>query len=391
MAISAPLLPCTITAYTQQDLLDLFERLLPEHYLEPLKLIGPGYEVLQAAAKMGERLSLAVERFACDALILSSEGGRFATGRVEFYRANPNPEGPTATVVILKGTTVRSSKGGRTYRTTEDATFLGTDLGPFSVGVEAIFEGYNYNEPGIVVTPDGSSLPGEIDTIVSLVEDPPMGDVTFQVRHPVSTTGGSDAALDQHGADRLIFRGPGEADDSYRGRIRALPDNISPDAVDRALQQLLLPYGASYNFIETFELGYQTCWDAPAESITGSVFDPNLFCYDDPRNPRPFRNRWLDENDHRGAFIVTVPAFGPVADYGMAYDDTAMNAAALTNPLGLRAVGAWDAPGTLGFGYLVGSWDGYDLARATSMKTLYDTLQSIKAAGIAAALELEGE
>jgi hypothetical protein len=436
---AAPFLPCSIEAFTQQDLLDLFERLLPQHYLAPLKETGPGYEVLQAAAAMGARLSQAVARYACGAFILSSTGGAKATGSIEFYRPTPNAEG--IPVTILAGTVVKSSKGGRRYVTTANAVFAPSDLGPFTVPVEALLQGYNYNEPGIVVTADGTSLEGEIDTIVTLVEDPPVGDVTFRVRHPIATTGGVDPALDQHGIDRLIFRGVSETDDTYRGRVRALPDNISPNAVDRALQQLLLPYNLSYDFIETFELGYVTCWDGPADSIPGSPYDPDLLCYDDPRSPSPFRARWLDESEMRGAFIVVVPAFGPLTDYGVAYDDTAVNATQLSNPYGSRAVGAWDAElvyelgpyanalarttasvitadigkyavqlddGTVwrltsivptwsqnftteSFGYLLGCWDGYDVARATVMKTLYDTLQNIKAAGTAAVVELEGQ
>ncbi len=436
---SAPFLPCPIEPYTQQELLDLFERLLPHHYLDPLKTIGPGYEVLQAAAAMGARLSQAVERYGCGAFILSSTGGAKAVGAVEFYRPAPNEEG--IPVTILKGTVVKSSKGGRKYVTTADAVFAPSDLGPFTVPVEALLTGYNYNEPGIVMTADGSALEGEIDTIVTLVEDPDVGDVTFRVRHPTTTTGGVDASLDQHGKDRQILRGISEGDESYRGRIRAIPDNISPNAVDRALQQLLLPYNLSYEFIETWEMGYTTCWDGPPDEIPGSQYDPNMFCYDDPRSPSPFRGRWLDENEMRGAFIVVVPYFGPLADYGMAYDDTAANATALSNPFGRRAVGAWDSsliyelgpyanaaaraaavvvPADIGkfaiqsddgtiwkltsifptwvqhytpesFGYLLGAWDGYDVPRATAMKTLYDTLQSIKAAGTAAVLELEGE
>jgi hypothetical protein len=438
--VGAPFLPCPIVAFTQQDLLDLYERLLPPHYIEPLKTIGPGYEILQAAAAAGARLSQAVERYGCAAYILSATGGAKATGAVEFYRPAANAEG--IPVTILKGTVVKSSRGGRKFITTADAVFAASDLGPFTVPVEAFLEGYNYNEPGIVLAADATVLEGEIDTIVTLVENPDVGDVTFRVRHPTTTFGGVDAALDQHGIDRQILRGIGEADDSYRGRIRALPDNISPNAVDRALQQLLLPYDLAYEFIETFEMRYTTCWDGPPAEILGSEYDPNMFCYDDPRSPSPFRGRWLDENEVRGAFIVVVPYFGPIADYGMAYDDTAANATALANPFGSRAVGAWDSAivyelgpyanaaartGATGlvaadvgkfalqlddgttwklatiaptwvqhypvdsFGYLLGAWDGYDVPRATAMKTLYDTLQSIKAAGIAAVLELEGE
>ena len=335
----APLLPCPIVAFTQQDFLDMFERLLPNHYLAPLKEVGPGYEVLQAAAAVGARMSQAVERFACDAYILSSEGGAKATGFVEFYRPGPNAEG--IAVTVLAGTVVKSSRGGRRYVTTANQIFGPTDLGPFTVPIEASLQGYNYNEPGIVVAADGGTLEGEIDTIVTLVESPDVGDVTFLVRHPAATTGGLDPSMDQHGGDRLIFRATGETDSSYRGRVRALPDNISPDAVERTLQQILTPHGIGYSVIETWEMGYQTCWDGPAASIPGSIYDPNLWCWDDPRTPTPFRARWLDENDMRGAFIVVVTSAAN------AFPDV--------------------------------------------MKTLYDTLQGIKAAGTSVAIELEGD
>jgi len=386
---SSPFLPPAAQGYTQQDLLDMLERILPMHYLQPLKDPGPGYELYQAAAKVGERLSLAVQRFSGDAYILSSSGGVKATGSVVLYRDAPSVEG--IPVVVKAGTTFRASKSGRLFVATADVTFAPAALGPLNIPVAALYEGYNYNEPGVVLTPDGTSLEGEIDTIVTLVEDPPMGDITIRARQESEVTGGLSPALDQQGADRGIYRGVGELDASYRGRIRALPDNISPNAVDRALQQLLLPFGISYDFIETFDVRYQTCWDAPPDSIAGSQYDPNLFCYDDPRSPVPFRNRWLDESEHRGAFIVAVPAYGPVSDVGLAYDDTAMNAADLANPLGNRAVCAYDAPASVeSFGYRLGCFDGYDVGRATTMKALYDTLQNIKAAGIAAVVELEG-
>lgn len=384
MAIAPP-----VIAFTQQELLELYERLLPQHYLAPLISPGPGYEALQGFAKMIERVSKATERLGLGGFILTADGGAKALGQVEFYREAPNAEG--ITVVIKAGTKVRSSKGGRDYLTTADVSFLAAELGPKLAQVEAVAKGYEYNEPGIVVAADGTLLEGEIDTIVTLVESPDAGDITFKVRHPTSTAGGKDAFLDQLGLDRGISRAAGEADEPYRDRIRALPDNISPDAVDRGMQQLLLPYGQSYQFIETWDIAYQTCWDGPGEVIPGSNYDPNLFCFDDPRPTVPFRNRWLDYNEARGAFIVVVPRFGPLLDVGMAYDDAASNASQLSNPLGRRAVGAWDVPATLGFGYLQGAWDGYDLTGAATFKTVYDTLQRIKAAGIAAVLELQGE
>lgn len=339
--------------------------------------------------------------------------------------------------------------------------------------------------------PSGAVLPGEIDTIKTLLEDPEMGDLTIMVSQAVATSGGRDAALDALGADRGIIRNENEPDEKYRARITALPDTISPAAVARACQRFLEPYQAlNFTILETFEPGYQTCWDAPISAIVGSAFDPNLFKYDDPdADAVPFRNRWLDETDHRGGFITWVPSLQPIAESGMqfyplpeTYEDLAGQvgaAASITNPGayqrarvsgltgvtsasvghflviagaassanngtfliinfvdsftvdiqnaaavmpdgnngsilwqeqervvedanptahgsalldGKRAPSIYDAPNTIAdLGYQPGVWDGYDAPHAAVYKGLHDTIQSIKAAGISAALELRGQ
>lgn len=385
----APFLPPPITAYTQEELLRLYDRIYPPGYIEPLRSPGPGYEVLQASAKGGARVSLAVERASASLFFLSATGGAYATGSVHLFRPAPHPEG--IDVVVKRGTIVMSSVGGRRYFTTEDVTFVAAALGPFLVGVQAEAQGYEWNEPGPRITAAGVVLPGEIDTIVTLVEEPAVGDITIRVLQVTDTIGGKDATLDALGGDRGMPRVDGEADDAYRGRVRALPDNISPDAIERALQQLLFPLGGGYSFIETWELTLQTCWDAPDDVIAGSNFDPNLFVYDDPRPSAPFRNRWLDESTFDGAFIVVVPLLQAVQDFGPVFDDTGMIPGDFQTDLGRRAVSAWDTPDDLGFSYLLGCWDGEDVALATTMKTVYETLLRLKAAGISVALELEGE
>lgn len=385
----APFLPPPVTAFTQAELLRLYDRVYPPGYIEPLKSPGPGYEVLQASAKVGARTSLAVERASASLFFLSASEGAYASGFVQLFRPAPHPE--AITVVVKQGTSVRSSKGGRRYFTTADVTFGPTDLGPITVGVVAEAMGYEWNEPGPRVTADGTLLHGEIDTVDTLVEDPEVGDITIRVVQIADTTGGKDATLDALGLDRGMPRVDGEADDAYRGRIRALPDNISPDAIERALQQLLFPVGGGYSFIEAWSLALQTCWDAPDDIIPGSNFDPNLFVYDDPRPDVPFRNRWLDESTFDGAFIVVVPLLPAMREFGTAYDDTGLIPGDFQTSLGARALSVWDAPDDLGFGYLLGAWDGEDVGLATTWKTVYETLLRLKAAGISVALELEGE
>jgi len=387
---ASPKLPCPIDPYSQNDLLGLFDRLLPPHYIAPLKSPGPGYELLQMTAQVGARLSEAVERFACAAFILSASGGSFATGTVQLFRQAAIPDGVT-TVVVKAGTVVTSSLGGRSFITTADVTFAPSALGPFDVPVISVAMGYEYNETGTKTAADGASLPGEVDTIVTLVEDPAYGDPTILVTQGADITGGVDASLDQQGLDRGLGRFGSESDTAYAARIRTLPDTISPDAVDRAMELLFVPYNATFTFIETWDIGYQTCWDGPGGPIAGSSYDSNLFCFDDPRPAIPFRNRWLNETDFRGGFIVVVPNLAAIQDVGMAYDDTATGPNSLQTPIGKRAVGAYDVPSTLIASELQGGYDGFDVVKQVVYKSVWTSLQNIKAAGVTAAVELAGQ
>lgn len=381
--------PPPITALEQGDFLDMFERLLPDHYLEPLKNPGPGYEALQAFAKVGERLSQAVEHASAGLFMMSAEGGRFATGIVEFYRPAANGEG--ITVVVKAGTMLLASKTGVRFKTLTDVTFVAADLGPFVVEVQSEAQGYEYNVAGSVLAADGTVMQGEIDTIDVLVEDPALGDTTIVVRqHADATSDGRDATLDQHGADRRIFRAPGEGDDLYRGRVRSLPDNISPNAFERTLRQLMDPFGISFDMIETWELRYQTYYDAPDDAIVGSVFDPDLFFYDDPRPNIPFRNRWVSDKDFPGGVIVVLTPNGPLEDRALYYDDPDNSPADRLGPYGTRAPSFYDVPDSYAL-EPQGFYDGFDVLQASVYKRLFETLNSIKAAGVDVAVELAGQ
>lgn len=385
-------LPGPIVALTQQQLLDLMDRLLPPGYIDTLKSPGPGFEVLQSYAKIFERAAQAAETLGDDSQIFSSASAARAAGSVELFRAAAHPE--AITVVVQAGTVVTTSNGGRDFVTLENVTFASAALGPFTVAIEAVAPGYEWNVTGQVTTADGTVLEGEIDAIKTLVEDPQLGDLTIQVRQITSTSGGTDAALDAIGADRGIERQPNETNDLYRRRVQQLPDTVSRGAIVRALEAVFDPINANFTLIETFEITYQTCWDAPSSVIAGSDFDPNLFVYDDPDLDRiPFRNRWLDENDFRGAFIVVVPNLEPLRDFGMAWDDTAVIPTDLVSPTtgGVRALSAYDVPISLGLGIQQGAYDGFDVERAALFLGLFDTLQEIKAGGVLAVLELEGQ
>lgn len=392
--------------------LRLFDSIMPDWYMVPLKTTAnSGYELFRAAAKVGARLSLAVQRFESLNLSMFSAGGSYATGTVEFYREDD----ANGAVTIGAGTIVSCGAGGRGFITTQNAEFGATDLGPVTVPVRALVKSFQYNVPGKVVTPvSGIELPGAIDTIRRMIQlDPTTGERTFiepnmLVQNINPTTGGAPSVLDQIGADRGVVRAAGESDTKYRYRVRNLPDTVSPDAFRRFLSTVFDLYGFTYDFIETFEKDYQTCYDYPSDQVGTPTYlsaplpadlidhkDVCVWDWPDYGDDVPMRNRWLDEVEHRGTVIVGVPSLPAQRDVGMAYDDTAMVSTdrdEVTGQItGRRALSAYDVISTLDTDFgPQGGYDGFDLPRRGFYLTLLQNLNAIKAAGVVVILERRG-
>lgn len=367
--------PCPVTALSEQDFLDMFDRIFPQSWIGPLKSPGPGYELLQAFAAVGARLSQAVANTGCDLFVGTANRGSLATGAVSVSR----PAANTQDVTLKAGTVVRALRGQRDFVTTQDLLIPAASVGPLSVPVAAIARGYEWNRPGQATAADGTVLPGEIDSIWTLVEDPPAADLTLQVSQLDPTTGGRDPALEQLAMDVGLAAQGGESVEHLRQRIRALPDTVSPGALRRFLATDLSPYGVTATFIETWSLSYQTAWDAP-DGPAGDGYDPTLFVYDDPRSMNPFQNVWLDEIEMRGFVIIVVPQLLPLDDSGMAYDDPAN----VSETVG-RAVSTWDPPDALTAPEL-GAYDGYDGGASQVLGALFDQLGRVLAGGVGFAI-----
>lgn len=400
---AAPIVPvsggaveCDAVMYDKQHFLDLFDRLYPFDYLAPMKASrNAGYEAFQAWAALGERISLAAERLECGNIIMSAPGPSRATGTVEFYRT----EATSGAFTVLKGTVVATSRGDRRFRTTSDVSFGSLSLGPVTANVEAVDYGYEYNVPGQLITPTSSiTLEGEIDTVYAAVTSP--GYIPeLKVKQILPTTGGVPAMLDALGADRGLTRGQGESDDAFRLRVRTLADTVSPGAIKRAAAAALNPYGLSWQFIETWDVAYQTAYDAPSPNSgtptyqatppTNPRYDSTLFVYDDPRPEYPFRNRYLDDVEARGAFIIAVRNT-TLYDVGLAYDDPGATPADFHNPTTGRSRGtaAYDLTSSMNPNLVFPSvYDGFDTLKASIYSGLYNTLQEIKAGGVTAIIE----
>ncbi len=372
------------TFLSEADILAVLDRVMPEWYLEPLKSPGPGYEWFQALAQALSRVSLAVARTDSSMSVIYSHGGALSTALVEFFR----PTIGTGQFIIKAGTIVRTSVSNRSYQVVADLT-MGSGALTVQGLVQAVAPAYEYDVPGPVTTADGTVLPGEIDSVVIPILDPVFAEPSIQVRQLVDATGGKSPVLDQLGLDRNIGRRPGEDDATYKGRIRQLPDTVSPAALRRQLDAIFVVMGLEYSLIETWESRYQTCWDAPDSTISGATGDvaADVFVYDDTRQ-EPFRGRWMDEHDHVAGLVLVVPETGAWSDRSLAYDDDG----SVVTTFGWRSTSAYDAPDADVSTLLrVPAYDGVDVGHQLFYKHLSDLMRQIKGGGTNVAIELKGQ
>lgn len=268
--------------YSQQDFLDLFKRLLPDHYLQPLIDPGPGYELLESYAALNARVSEAVQRVGTGNYILSAYSGSYSEGTVQFYR-----EATVFGAVLLKQGTIVGTEDGYTYETLQDIGVGSGALVSAPVPVRATVRGWLYDKPGPVTCADGSLIPGSINQIVRPNLPSPASpsfnyDPTLKVRQLTDVLGGSAPMLEGLGADRGLPRRDGETVDQYRVRLTQLPDTVTPHAL---LTQFVSTIGLRLQirglrwwFVEGWDLRVQMCWDAT----------PNVVVTNTPGSPIPF-------------------------------------------------------------------------------------------------------
>lgn len=369
--------------HTQADFLALADNVLPDWYLDPMKAAvgtdgsgvttGAGYELVQAFASMFSQASLAVGTMQVLATLTYSSGGQNALAAVQLYRTSLT----SGTFTVKAGTIVKTSKTNRSYQVTQDVTF-GSNAYFVTVLVSSLGQDQDYNVKGPVVTADGTALPGEIDTMWLPILVPPYAEPALMVHQVADAYGGCAPVLDALGLDRGIERAAGESDTNYKKRARAVPDTISPGAIRRHLDAIFYPARLNYDAIETWQYKYNSCWDAPVGVTSGQFGNLVNLAFDDASTTR-FVPRWMDEIDHRSAFVLVTPTLPTAHDRGEVYDDPALL------PDITRGVSAWDSPA---FDYLSlsGAFDGGDnvgqASQATFLKSVWNLLQNIKGGGV---------
>jgi hypothetical protein len=134
--------------------------------------------------------------------------------------------------------------------------------------------------------------------------------------------GGRDPVLDELGDERRVYRATGESDDSYRERVAEPADTISPNAIRRAGNAVMVP------------LGGQVCLREVGSALLPGLFYDAGSSSDSPQNrahnfawdmdftlgPLDRFKLWLSLEEFRAFFLVGVPSLG-LGDFGFGWDD----------------------------------------------------------------------
>jgi hypothetical protein len=367
---------CPVVGFTQAQLLAIIERSYPREYLEGLRSSPTGgYEQLEAAALVFERVSRAVAELYCCSLLAYAHGPAFSTGVVEFVRET-DAEGA---ITIKAGSFVAASANGRRFVISADVVFGPTDLGPVAVAVVAEEPDQAYDLQGVFLSASGQTLPGEVDTIAELALGSGF-DPNMQVRQLASFSGGRTPCLDGLGQDLLVPRFEGESDDRYRLRIIQKPDTVSPAAIERGLDLLLNALGlhACLREVGTERLP-GIFYDAGSSADSPQV-PANNYAYDMDFSTRPADRFkvWLDAASFRGFFLVGLPPVPDLADFGMAYDGAVTDVFPQQNAYDTTSL---TQPNV--------AYDGFSTLNTSLYMAIYDMINEKRAAGVGFELYLE--
>ena len=218
-------------------------------------------------------------------------------------------------------------------------------VGGANAGTLARLVGFVGGPPNAVRLADGPALVAETDTAAWQIVD--FADLTFAVTNPTPTANGRDATLDALGAERGVNRREGEVDDpSYRERVANLPDTISPNAVLRAANRILAPFGRRARLRE---VGVRPDFPGFFADVDAADYAPTLL-----RVP-------LDTIEARGFFLVGLPRLN-LGDLGAAFDDDAADD---------------------------GAGDGFDPLAAAAYRAIFSAVDAARAGGVGFQLVIE--
>jgi hypothetical protein len=192
---------------------------------------------------------------------------------------------------------------------------------------------------------------------VSLAQDyTPAGDIT----------GGLTGTLDAIGSDRRLGRAPGELDGSYRERIAALPEIITPNAIKNITGRILDQRGIPWEFLEVLPEGMNV--NTPG-LMMGFTWDVHPYDFGQIATlDKPFGSQYVGQGGvflpGSGRFFIIVVEYVKLSlDYGLTFDDGPLPA-------------AWDG------NMYDGNFGIFDPIFLQAIQKLWASLNAARAAGI---------
>ena len=175
-------------------------------------------------------------------------------------------------------------------------------------------------------------------TITAEVEE--LEDLGLTILQDQDATGGRAGMLEALGFERALSRAAYEPDGSYRERLCALEDIISPAAIERIAHRILDPLGVNFLLKETRGPGLPgLIWDVDPWDVGDLPGDGVV---------------WLSLPETVRFFVLCV-GVGNQGEFGGAWD-----------------VDAWD----------VMAWDGYPAAYLSAIAALWNQIDTAREAGV---------
>lgn len=202
----------------QQQFMALIAKTQPTEYVQGL-LAGDGGELLYAAAKIAERVSLAVQRLLAGLTAGTAPLGACAAGTVVFSRAGTAAGG-------LAAGTLLSTLAGEPFALASAVAWDEGNSDDQQAQVQALARGYRCN-----------LLPGT-PLIVVGAQPAPLWDPTL-LCHVVTLAGGVDPMLEDHAWTKGTAAQPGETAQALRRRLIDLDDVLTPKAVRRQIAAIM--------------------------------------------------------------------------------------------------------------------------------------------------------
>lgn len=199
-------------------------------------------------------------------------------------------------------------------------------------------------------------------------------DLGFEIVSIEAPTGGRDNVLKILGDERGLQQQPGESDDAFRKRAAKLPDMVSPNAINRAINRILGEYGY---WGRARDLGGPNTGKRP--SYRGAFFDVATIAAPDfvsvfdmyaPGDVFPTNDTMLQLSieESRWHFFVEVPRF-MLGDWGPFFDES-------------PAVSDGD-DGYISHAFEYAAFDGYPITAYQIYSRIYNTVDSLRMGGVA--------